>query len=100
MQLLLNFEEELILEYFANKYKNLTIDQSLFILNKGVLPDKKIELNDNNFLLVGDYNKYYELKRLGYDKLNDKYKLKYKQLERKLKKGGILWMNYISKATY
>jgi hypothetical protein len=90
MQLLLNFDEDLNLEYFTNKYKNLTIDQSLFILNNGLLPDKKVELNDNNFLLVGDYNKYYELKKLGFDNLNDKYKLKYKQLERKLMKGGIL----------
>jgi len=90
MQLLLDFEEHENFEYFTNKYKNLTIDQSLFILNKGLLPDKKVELNDNNFLLVDEYQKYYELKRLGFDNLNDKYKLKYKQLERKLMKGGIL----------
>ena len=90
MQIIINFDEPLNLNYFKNKYKKITEDQYVFILNKGLLLDKKIELNDNNFLLVNDYVKFNQLKNIGYDRLNDESKNKYKQLENKLMKGGIL----------
>ncbi len=90
MQIILNFdfEEKKDLNYFTNKYKTLTIDQTLFIINKGLLPDKKVDLNDNNFLLVDEYIRYYQLKTLG--NLNTKAKNKMDQLKIKLKKGGLL----------